>query len=39
MDGSDEIMVSTLFLGTYPGLTENQLLTEIQVISAFAEKS
>ena len=39
LDGSDEIMVSTLFLGTYPGLTRDQLLTEIQVISAFAEKS
>ena len=39
MVGSDEIMASTLFLGTYPGLTQDQLFTEIQVISAFAEKS
>jgi CDP-4-dehydro-6-deoxyglucose reductase, E1 len=39
MVGSDEIMDSSLFLGTYPGLTQDQLSTEIQVISAFAEKS
>ena len=39
MIGSDEIMASTLFLGTFPGLTQDQLLTEIQVIRAFAEKS
>ena len=39
MEGSDDIMASTLFLGTYPGLTEDQLFTEIRVISAFAEKS
>jgi len=26
-------------LGTYPGLTQDQLFTEIQVIRAFAEKS
>ena len=37
MAGSDEIMASTLFLGTYPGLTQDQLTTEIQVINAFAE--
>lgn len=37
MVGSDEIMSSTLFLGTYPGLTQDQLTTEIQVISAFAQ--
>ena len=37
--GSDDIMVSTLFLGTYPGLTQDQLTNEIQVISDFAEKS
>ena len=37
MTGSDEIMASTLFLGTYPGLTQDQLTTEIQVINAFAE--
>jgi len=39
MLGSDDIMASTLFLGTYPGLTQDQLFTEIQVISAFAGKS
>jgi CDP-6-deoxy-D-xylo-4-hexulose-3-dehydrase len=38
MVGSDEIMGSSLFLGTYPGLTQDQLSTEIQVVSAFAEK-
>ena len=37
--GSDEIMASTLFLGTYPGLTQDQLSTEIQVISDFTNKS
>jgi CDP-6-deoxy-D-xylo-4-hexulose-3-dehydrase len=37
MVGSDEIMGSTLFLGTYPGLTQDQLATEIAVISAFAQ--
>ena len=39
MAGSDDIMASTLFLGTYPGLTQDQLSAEIQVISAFAENS
>ena len=34
--GSDEIMSSTLFLGTYPGLTLSMLEREIQVISDFA---
>jgi CDP-6-deoxy-D-xylo-4-hexulose-3-dehydrase len=38
MVGSDEIMSSTLFLGTYPGLTQDQVLTEIQVISDFTNK-
>jgi len=36
MAGSDEIMASTLFLGTYPGLTENMLHAEINVISQLA---
>jgi len=36
MVGSDEIMGSSLFLGTYPGLTPAMLDREIQVISAFA---
>ena len=35
MDGSDEIMVSTLFLGTYPGLTSAMLAEELKVISHF----
>ena len=38
MVGSDEIMASTLFLGTYPGLTEAMLTKEIQVIGAFIRK-
>jgi CDP-6-deoxy-D-xylo-4-hexulose-3-dehydrase len=36
MVGSDEIMNSTLFLGTYPGLTEAMLATEVNVIRQFA---
>ena len=35
MKGSDEIMISTLFLGTYPGLTEDQLRHECKTISSF----
>ena len=35
MTGSDEIMDSTLFLGTYPGLTIEMLKHEINVISVF----
>jgi CDP-6-deoxy-D-xylo-4-hexulose-3-dehydrase len=35
MEGSDQIMTSTLFLGTYPGLTEAMLMQEIKVISNF----
>jgi CDP-6-deoxy-D-xylo-4-hexulose-3-dehydrase len=35
MDGADEIMVSTLFLGTYPGLTSAMLAEELKVISDF----
>ena len=35
MQGSDEIMTTTLFLGTYPGLTEAMLKTEIDVLTAF----
>ena len=38
MPGSDEIMVRSLFLGTYPGLTNNQLQHEMKVITAFARK-
>jgi CDP-6-deoxy-D-xylo-4-hexulose-3-dehydrase len=36
MAGSDEIMNSTLFLGTYPGLTPAMLNKEIEIISNFA---
>jgi len=35
MSGSDEIMGSTLFLGTYPGLTAAMLQREINVIIDF----
>jgi len=35
MEGSDQIMTSTLFLGTYPGLTEAMLKVEVQVIHDF----
>ena len=35
LEGSDQIMISTLFLGTYPGLTAEMLRKEIDVIRAF----
>ena len=35
MEGSDEIMNTTLFLGTYPGLTKGMLASEIEVIRNF----
>jgi CDP-6-deoxy-D-xylo-4-hexulose-3-dehydrase len=35
MAGSDEIMVSTLFLGTYPGLSNEMLQAEVQAISSY----
>jgi CDP-6-deoxy-D-xylo-4-hexulose-3-dehydrase len=35
MVGSDEIMASTLFLGTYPGLTREMLSAEIKVLGSF----
>ncbi len=38
MAGSDEIMNSTLFLGTYPGLTEAMLAREVAVISTFVSQ-
>ena len=38
MAGSDEIMASTLFLGTYPGLTEQMIGREVEVIISFAMK-
>jgi CDP-6-deoxy-D-xylo-4-hexulose-3-dehydrase len=36
MGGSDEIMNTTLFLGTYPGLTAAMCQAEIDVITAFS---
>ena len=36
--GSDEIMNSTLFLGTYPGLTTTMLRQEIQVVHSYAQR-
>jgi CDP-6-deoxy-D-xylo-4-hexulose-3-dehydrase len=38
MTGSDDVMASTLFLGTYPGLTEAMLRHEIQIIHACVQK-
>lgn len=38
MKGSDEIMASTLFLGTYPGHTVEMLQFEVSVIKAFFSK-
>ncbi len=37
MEGSDEIMNSTLFLGTYPGLTQPMLDREVAVIASFVQ--
>ncbi len=39
LEGSDEIMNSTLFLGTYPGLTDAMLQAEIDVIKNFCSRS
>jgi CDP-6-deoxy-D-xylo-4-hexulose-3-dehydrase len=39
MQGADEIMNQALFLGTYPGLTNEQLAYEIEVIRDFVAKS
>jgi CDP-6-deoxy-D-xylo-4-hexulose-3-dehydrase len=39
MTGADEIMNQALFLGTYPGLTDEQLTYEIEVIRDFVAKS
>jgi CDP-6-deoxy-D-xylo-4-hexulose-3-dehydrase len=38
MEGSDEIMSSALFLGTYPGLTMEMLAHEISVIISFVKQ-
>jgi CDP-6-deoxy-D-xylo-4-hexulose-3-dehydrase len=37
MEGADEIMNSTLFLGTYPGLTEAMLHAQTRVIVSFLQ--
>jgi len=38
MTGWDEIMNSTLFLGTYPGLTEDMLQAEVPVFTDFVRQ-
>lgn len=38
MDGSDEIMQTSLFLGTYPGLSSDMLMFEIATIASFISK-
>ncbi len=38
LPGADEIMNNTLFLGTYPGLSQTQLERMIHVITAFAKR-
>ena len=35
MTGADQIMLNTLFMGTYPGLSEKMLQKEISIISKF----
>ena len=35
MRGADKIMINTLFIGTYPGLTEEMLDMEIKVIGNY----
>jgi len=39
MTGSDEILANTLFLGTYPGLTQSMLQAEINVIRRLAKRN
>ena len=36
-NGSDQIMMNTLFLGTYPGLSASMLQHEISVISNYID--
>ena len=38
MKGSDQIMCDTIFIGTYPGLTEDMLDKEIRIISEFVRR-
>jgi CDP-6-deoxy-D-xylo-4-hexulose-3-dehydrase len=37
MEGADEIMNNTLFLGTYPGMTEAMLQAQVRVIGNFLQ--
>ena len=37
LSGSDRIMNKVLFIGTYPGLNEDMIRSEIQIIKNFAE--
>jgi hypothetical protein len=37
MEGPDEIMATTMFLGTYPGLTTAMLAREVEVIQNFCK--
>lgn len=37
MEGADEIMNNTLFLGTYPGLTDAMLQAQVRVIGSFLQ--
>ncbi|MDX2079454.1 MAG: DegT/DnrJ/EryC1/StrS family aminotransferase [Terrimicrobiaceae bacterium] len=39
LKGADTIMNRTIFIGTYPGLTTEQLDYEIQTIRGFVERS
>ena len=39
LKGSDEIMNNTLFLGTYPGLTEEMIEREIEIIINYMKRS
>jgi len=39
LPGSDRIMNQTMFLGTYPGLTDEMIQYMADVILAFAEDS
>jgi len=39
LPGADRIMNHTIFLGTYPGLTEGQIDYMVKVIRDFAEKN
>jgi CDP-6-deoxy-D-xylo-4-hexulose-3-dehydrase len=37
LEGSDEIMNTTLFLGTYPGLTTEMIDHTIRILSTYAD--